>query len=261
MKGGRASGIEARWMVSVAHAYGLDALSFAGGVPAGSSGPADGWWRRRRPEEVTLGTVVEPEVLVLRCQGGDREAFRELFRQHRTDVARLVQRLLGGRGDVDDVVQEVFLQVHRSLKDFRFGSRFSTWLYRVTVNVVLMQRRAARSRPQLVEAPEGLAPHDDALSPEEQAVRNRRVEAFYRLLDRLSEKKRIAYILHEMEGMSPTDIAETVKAPVLTVRTRLFYARRELCALLREEPALAGLAHGLEESISAADGEPTKEPA
>jgi len=224
-------------------------------------GPASGCQRRDSPRQVTLSRMVEPEVLVLRCQAGDREAFRELFRRHRSDVARLVQRLLGGRGDIDDVVQEVFLQVHRSLKDFRFGSRFSTWLYRVTVNVVLMQRRAARSRPQLVETPEGLSPQDGALSPEEQAVRNRRVEAFYRLLDRLSEKKRTAYILHEMEGMSPSDIAEAVKAPVLTVRTRLFYARRELGAMLREEPALATLARDLDELTLTTEGEPHKEPA
>lgn len=227
----------------------------------GFNEPASGCRKREPLLRVTLGTVVEPEVLVLRCQGGDRDAFRELFRQHRSDVARLVQRLLGGRGDIDDVVQEVFLQVHRSLKDFRFGSRFSTWLYRVTVNVVLMQRRAARSRPQLVEAPEGLAPQDGSLTPEEQAVRNRRVEAFYRLLERLSEKKRTAYILHEMEGMSPAEIAETVKAPVLTVRTRLFYARRELSALLHEEPSLAALAHELGDLALATDGEPHKEPA
>jgi RNA polymerase sigma-70 factor (ECF subfamily) len=189
----------------------------------------------------TLVRVTEPEELVRRCQGGDDEAFRELFRQHRGDVSRLVQRLLGFRSDVDDVVQEVFLQVHRSLKDFRFGSRFSTWLYRVTVNVVLMQRRAARSRPQLVDTPSGLHLEDGALSPEEQTLRNRRVEAFYRLLDRLSEKKRTAYILHEIEGLSPAEIALAVKAPVLTVRTRLFYARRELAGMLADEPSLAAL--------------------
>lgn len=223
--------------------------------------PASGCQKRAPELRVTLSAVVEPEVLVLRCQSGDRDAFRELFRRHRSDVARLVQRLLGGRGDIDDVVQEVFLQVHRSLKDFRFGARFSTWLYRVTVNVVLMQRRAARSRPQLVEAPEGLTPLDGALTPEEQAVRNRRIEAFYRLLDRLSEKKRTAYILHEMQGMSPAEIAEAVSAPVLTVRTRLFYARRELGALLREEPSLAALAQELGDLDLNTDEEPHKEPA
>jgi RNA polymerase sigma-70 factor, ECF subfamily len=210
----------------------------------------------------TMAVVVEPEELVLRCQAGNREAFNELFCRHRADVARLVQRLLGGgHSDVDDTVQEVFLQVHRSLKDFRFGSRFSTWLYRVTVNVVLMQRRAARSRPKLVEAPDGLVPEDGTLSPEEHTARRRRVAAFYRLLDRLSDKKRVAYVLHELEGLSPSEIAQTVGAPVLTVRTRLFYARRELALMLREEPALNGVARELCESEPPTSSEPHKEPA
>lgn len=212
-------------------------------------------------DSARIAAVVEPEELVSRCQAGSRDAFNELFSRHRRDVARLVQRLLGGHGDVEDTVQEVFLQVHRSLKDFRFGSRFSTWLYRVTVNVVLMQRRAARSRPKLVEAPEGLIPEDASLSPEEQTARRRRVTAFYRLLDRLSEKKRVAYVLHELEGMSPSEIAQTVGAPVLTVRTRLFYARRELAEMLREEPALNGVARELCESEPPPTNEPHKEPA
>jgi RNA polymerase sigma-70 factor (ECF subfamily) len=212
-------------------------------------------------DKATITVVVEPEELVLRCQAGNRDAFNELFSRHRADVARLVQRLLGGHGDIDDTVQEVFLQVHRSLKDFRFGSRFSTWLYRVTVNVVLMQRRAARSRPKLVEAPEGLVPEDASLSPEEQTARRRRVTAFYRLLDRLSDKKRVAYVLHELEGMTPSEIAQAVGAPVLTVRTRLFYARRELAEMLREEPALNGVARELCESDPPPTNEPHKEPA
>lgn len=217
--------------------------------------------RQSSRDKATIIVVVEPEELVSRCQAGNRAAFNELFSRHRGDVARLVQRLLGGHGDIDDTVQEVFLQVHRSLKDFRFGSRFSTWLYRVTVNVVLMQRRAARSRPKLVEAPEGLVPEDASLSPEEQTARRRRVTAFYRLLDRLSEKKRVAYVLHELEGMSPSEIAQAVGAPVLTVRTRLFYARRELAEMLREEPALNGVAREICETDPPPTNEPHKEPA
>lgn len=210
----------------------------------------------------TLNLVVESEDLVQRCQAGDAEAFRQLFRAHRQDVTRLVHRLLGGGGDVEDVVQEVFLQVHRSLKDFRFGSRFSTWLYRVTVNVVLMQRRSARSRPVFIEALETPAPRDEALLPDEQAARVRRVEALCRLLDRLSDKKRVVFVLHEIEGFSPSEIAKIVGAPILTVRTRLFYARRELLAMLREEPALALLVGQIEAATrvpSATD--PQKEPA
>jgi RNA polymerase sigma factor (sigma-70 family) len=209
----------------------------------------------------TLTLVVESEALVQRCQAGDDEAFRQLFRAHRTDVTRLVHRLLGGSADVEDVVQEVFLQVHRSLKDFRFGSRFSTWLYRVTVNVVLMQRRAARSRPIFVEALDTPSPRDEALLPDEQAARGRRVEALFRILARLSDKKRVVFVLHELEGLSPTEIAKIVRAPVLTVRTRLFYARRELVELLREEPALARLADEVDASAGVPSGDPQKEPA
>jgi RNA polymerase sigma-70 factor (ECF subfamily) len=74
------------------------------------------------------------------------------------------------------------------------------------------------------------------------------VRAFGRLLDRLADKKRVVFVLHELEGMAPGEIARIVGAPVLTVRTRLFYARRELEAMLAEEPSLAGLATGLSKS-------------
>jgi len=139
------------------------------------------------------------------------------------------------------VVQEVFFQVHRSIKDFRGQSRFSTWLYRVTVNVVLMQRRAAKSRPVLVGVPEGLTPTSRGPLPDEDTARRARIEAFARVLERLSEKKRTVFVLHEIEGVPAAEIAEIVGAPVLTVRTRLFYARKELSELLRNEPVLAQL--------------------
>ncbi len=187
----------------------------------------------------------DADQLVARCQSGETLAFRELFRAHRTDVARLVHRMLGPTSDLEDVIQEVFLQVHKSIKDFRGQSRFSTWLYRVTVNVVLMHRRSARSRPTFVEQPESLVPSDAAPLPDEQVARRARIAAFNRLLDRLSEKKRTVFVLHELEGMPPIEIAKIVEAPVLTVRTRLFYARRELAEMLREEPALAALADEL----------------
>lgn len=196
-----------------------------------------------RLESVSDGT--ELDELVRRAQRGDRVAFGELFRRHRGDVSRLVFRMLGPTSDAEDVVQEVFLQVHRSLGEFRGQAKFTTWLHRVTVNVVLMVRRAARSRP--VFAGEPIGDHEPArgLLPDEDAARHARIAAFRRLLDKLPEKKRTVFILHEIEGQSPAEIAEIVDAPVLTVRTRLFYARRELAEMMREEPALAQLAEEL----------------
>jgi RNA polymerase sigma-70 factor (ECF subfamily) len=216
-----------------------------------------------RPVAVKIERV-EPLSIVERCQRGEAEAFRELFREHRQDVTRLAQRMLGRSTDLEDIVQEVFLQVHRSIRDFRYGARFSTWLYRVTVNVVLMHRRSAKSRPVFSEAPEHLTAVDQRPRADEQLERRRRVHAFHRLLDRLSEKKRVVFVLHELEGLAPGEIAKIVGSPVLTVRTRLFYARRELLALLSEEPSLAGLAAELGDDTPEPepdDAAPAKEPA
>ncbi|MEP7051512.1 MAG: sigma-70 family RNA polymerase sigma factor [Pseudomonadota bacterium] len=204
--------------------------------------------------------MTELMELIERCKAGDGMAFREVFRNHRADVARLVVRMTSRPSDLEDTVQEVFLQVYRSIKDFRGQSRFSTWLYRVTVNVVLMQRRAARSRPVLQEATDESFGSDSRDLPDDQVARSRRVAAFYRLLDRLSDKKRAVFVLHELEGMSPSEVAKVVNAPVLTVRTRLFYARRELLEMLREEPALAFVARELLSETSAeplTESEPT----
>jgi RNA polymerase sigma-70 factor (ECF subfamily) len=187
--------------------------------------------------------VVPPELdeIVKRAQRGEAAAFAELFRRHRNTVAAIAYRMLGPGADLDDVVQEVFLQVHRSLPEFKGQAKFSTWLHRVAVNVVLMARRRARSRPAY--APEDHARHEADTSPlpDQALARSRRMSAFHRLLDKLSDKKRAVFILHELEGLPPADIAKMVDCPVLTVRTRLFYARRELAQMMRSEPALAHL--------------------
>jgi RNA polymerase sigma-70 factor, ECF subfamily len=185
-------------------------------------------------------TMTEEGELIGRAAKGETAAFRALYQRHRNDVARLVYRMLNGSPDVDDVVQEVFVQVFRSLKDFRGQSKFSTWVHRVAVNVVLMHRRAARSRPTYTEElPPEHTPDGNGVMPDEDAERRARVRVFAKLLDQLPEKKRTVFILHEIEGVSPQEIATIVGAPVLTVRTRLFYARRELEEMMAQEPALA----------------------
>lgn len=189
---------------------------------------------------VRSDVVTDESQIIARAAKGDTASFRVLYQRHRGDVARLVYRMLSGSPDVDDVVQEVFVQVFRSLKDFRGQSKFSTWVHRVAVNVVLMHRRAARSRPTYTEElPPEHTPDATGVLPDEDAERRSRVRVFAKLLDQLAEKKRTVFVLHELEGISPQEIATIVGAPVLTVRTRLFYARRELEDLIAREPALA----------------------
>jgi RNA polymerase sigma-70 factor (ECF subfamily) len=179
------------------------------------------------------------DPIVRRAQQGDEAAFSELFRNHRGDVTRLVFRVLGPSADVDDVVQDVFVHVFRSLVNFRGESKFSTWLYRLTINVARMHLRRGRSRPRFADVPvPELNGEDEELGPEGETDRARRIGALYHLLDALSEKKRTVLVLHDFEGMSPKEISELVDAPIMTVRTRLFYARKELYGAIAADPAL-----------------------
>jgi RNA polymerase sigma-70 factor, ECF subfamily len=221
-----------------------------------------GMRERTQPNGAILGLVSDGADLVARCRSGEPAAFRQLFREHRSQVTRLVHRMTGGSPELEDLVQDVFVQVHKSLGSFRREARLSTWIYRIAVNVVLMHRRAQQSRPTTIPAPADASLADEA-PPDEQVARRRRVAALYRLLDRMSEKKRTVYVLHEIEGLSPGEIAKIVGSPVLTVRTRLFYARRSLLAELASEPSLAALAEALPplSDPAPAGPEPHKEPA
>jgi RNA polymerase sigma-70 factor, ECF subfamily len=205
---------------------------------------------------LNLPSDTEDGELVRRCRAGDERAFELLFRRHSAQVSGLVYRTLGPSPEQEDLVQEVFLQVVRSLGSFREEARFSTWLYRVAMNVVLMHLRAAGRRPRLVEEELAGPALDLAPTAHEAFETGQRVAAFYRLLARLSDKKRVVFVLHELEGLTPARIGEIVRAPVLTVRTRLFYARRELGHWLKEEPALAG-ALG---ELRAVSGAPASDP-
>lgn len=196
---------------------------------------------------------VGDEELVTRFQNGESAAFSEIFRRNEPAVSRLVARMLGlnshrrvGTEELEDLVQEVFVQVYRSLATFRGQSRLGTWIYRIAINVVLMHRRSLRSRPALTHTELPVETQHPGLLPDDEFIRKRNVAALYQQLEKLSEKKRTVFILHEIEGLSPAEIAKAVDAPVLTVRTRLFYARRELLELFRSDPYLSTLTNEMD---------------
>ena len=220
--------------------------------------PALGWrsapWTARPLPAGEL--AVNDEQLVQRARSGDRRAFQALFMAHRGRVARLLARLVPA-SEVEDVTQEVFLHVHRSLASFRGDARFSTWLYRLALNVARMHVRRAKSRPKLALTGLGAPPLLEPASPDdprEATERTERVNALSRILQRLSEKKREALVLHDFEGLSAEEISRIVAAPIMTVRTRVFYARREVYAALQDEPSLRAALQALGEDHSRRTG-------
>lgn len=180
-------------------------------------------------------------ALIARCRAHERSAHDELYQRFRRQVAGNLYRVLGDRTDLEDLVQEVFVIAFRGLDRFRGDARLSTWLYRICVNVALGRIRtrkrrpaaygvadldAAEADPSLVERPE---------TPERSLQRQQDRARVYRALDQLAPKKRIVLYLHEIEGLDLKEIAYLVESNAVTVRTRLFYARKEFFKLIAED--------------------------
>jgi RNA polymerase sigma-70 factor (ECF subfamily) len=146
-----------------------------------------------------------------------------LYRDHAADVTRWARRLQGPHGDVEDVLQEVFLVAHRRLPEWRGEARISTWLYAITVRVVQEQRRKGHWRRWLGLAP--LAPEAPPPTPLEAVESRRATEVTYQLLDTLPEAERSALILFELEGLSGEQLAALTGEAVGTIWVRLHRAR------------------------------------
>lgn len=180
-----------------------------------------------------------------RAQAGDREALGELFVRHAQAVRRLLAGVIGSTNELEDLVQDVFIQVFKSLPSFRGDARFSTWLHQVTMYAAYNHLRRPR-RVTLAE-PEELA----AACVEEEAAPARlhdreAMRRLHAILATIKPKKRIAFILFAVEGYSIGEVSEMVGAPVPTVKSRVWFARRELRKKARRDPYLGQLLAELE---------------
>jgi RNA polymerase sigma-70 factor (ECF subfamily) len=179
--------------------------------------------------------------LVLRCKRGQRDAQALFYEKYREDVARTLYRVLGPDADLEDAVQDVFIEVFRSIDRFRGDARITTWLYRVCYNVGLQKLRRTRRRPEGYLSERTEHPHHE--TPLRALERKDSSRQIYRVLDTVAPKKRLVFILHEILGMNAKEIAEVVGTNPLTVRTRLHYARKEFYAkiaqsdLVQQQPA------------------------
>ena len=172
-------------------------------------------------------TVQEPE-LIRRSRGGSREAFGQLVARYQIPVYRVVRGILGSPSESEDVAQEVFLKAYANLAKFRGESGFFTWLYRIAVNEALRARKRrtfanADALPE-VEAPPPVPSEEDAPT----------LATLEKLLRKLSDEFRSIVVLRDIEGLSYSDIAETLEIPIGTVESRLFRARQELRTLWRK---------------------------
>ena len=187
-------------------------------------------------------TSEQEKACIRRVLSGDANAFEALVREHEKYVYNLALRALGNAQDAEDVTQEAFLKAYRSLASFRGESKFSVWLYRIVSNLCLdllraRKRRAAQSLT--VENEDGedeeLPVPDDRFSPEHLLDRKLTREAVQHALEHLSDEARQILLLREIRGLSYEEIAATLSLDIGTVKSRIFRARKRLCAFLMQD--------------------------
>ncbi len=184
-------------------------------------------------------TAPSDEALVARVRQGETEALGALFVRHAPSIRRLLMSIIGSNRDLDDLTQEVFLGVHRSISGFRGSARFATWLHRITVNTALGALRKPR---RLAPVPqEDLEAYRDPRDMENAVSGRETARRLYALLDTLSDKRRVAWVLFEIEGKSLKETADLTGSSVPVVKSRIFFARRELTEKAKADAYLAPL--------------------
>ena len=183
--------------------------------------------------------------LVRGLKHGEPEAYRELYNEYVQKVGRIAKSYLGV-DDVEDVIQEVFMKVYKSIKKFRGDSALSTWIYRITVNVCKDMLSKKRKKREILtsfglEDDEKTLPEPvEEVQPTDELLREVSAEEIHHAIESLSEEDRLLITLREIEEMSYLDIANVVGKPVGTIKSRLHYARERLKETLEDNVRPAG---------------------
>jgi RNA polymerase sigma-70 factor, ECF subfamily len=180
--------------------------------------------------------IAEKEI-ILKAQKGDQVAFEQLIYNYDKAVLSIAMKFVRDSDDAQDVYQEVFIRVYRSLKNFEFRSEFSTWIFRITTNVCLTYK--SRKKEQFMVPLQEEFEEDnfqirkfelisDEKSPEEESLSKDLQNFIGNAVDSLSERQRITFVLKHYEGYKIREIAEMLNCKEGTVKKYLFDAIKNL---------------------------------
>jgi RNA polymerase sigma-70 factor (ECF subfamily) len=189
----------------------------------------------------------DEQALLERIRNGDDSGFEQLVKQHTGKIIGLAWRLVGNREEAEDLAQEAFLRLHRSLPDFRGDSRISTWLYRTTTRLAIDHLRRERIKRKLFffrqnnDAPDPVELASDTRNdPGRELLAQEAMKSLRRSLGKLSPRQQVIFTLRHYEGLTLQEIAEHLGLEIGTVKAHLHRAvtqlRRDL-ADYREEPS------------------------
>ena len=183
-------------------------------------------------------TVLFENEIIRSVLRGNVNDFEKLVTAYEKNVYNIALRMVGDPDDAADMTQEAFIKAYRALSGFRGDSKFSSWLYRIASNVCLDFLRSRSRHPQVSLS---TVDEDDRATfelpdmrqnPEEQLMKKLGMEAVRRGLEQLPEQQRQILVLRELGGLSYAELAQTLGLEEGTVKSRIFRARKRLCALL-----------------------------
>ena len=190
---------------------------------------------RARGSEDTLSTPTD-RILIRRVQRGDIEAFNLLVQRYEHIVFNFAFRLTGNYDDASDVAQDAFVRAFSAMGSFRGDAAFSTWIFRITTNVFLDEKKRMRTRQhasldevvELEESSVGRQIEDTAPRPDELAIGNERASIIARAIAGLPDFQKTMIVLYHLEHKAYEEIAQIMDLPIGTVKSRLNRARLAL---------------------------------
>jgi RNA polymerase sigma-70 factor (ECF subfamily) len=187
-----------------------------------------------------LPDTISEETIIRRCQEGDHQAFNLLVQRYQKLVYNFIYRLAPNWRDVDDLAQEVFIRVYKSISMLKEAKQFKSWLHRIVINLYYDEIRKRRrvKEVDLEDNPKIEAEALYATSSGNNPIRSLEEKELERVLQKamnhLSPDYKVAIMLREIQGLSYEEIAQTLKCSVGTVKSRIFRARELLKEELRE---------------------------
>ncbi|MCX6273916.1 MAG: RNA polymerase sigma factor [Bacteroidetes bacterium] len=181
-------------------------------------------------------------LLLTRLREGDHAVYKDLIRQFGNQVFNTSLGILQDTMDAEDITQEVFIEVFRSVRNFRGDAKLSTWIYRIAVTKSLEHLRKRNSKKGIAnpltisgDDPIGnISEVPDFLHPGVQMENKERAAILFAAIGKLPEKQKTAFILHKTEDLSYTEVAEIMNVSVSSVESLLFRAKQNLQKLFEK---------------------------
>lgn len=178
-------------------------------------------------------TGEQEQSIIQNILNGDKEQYALIVKEHQETVANLCYKLVGNKLDVEEVTQQVFIELYTALPRFRHASRLSTFIYRITVNVVSKMLKHDRRHVSYEPVHETINA-DIQQSREEQIIKDEQIQRLHEAIGHLKHEQRTALVLYTYNEFSYNEIADVMQVTLAKVESLIFRAKKNLQKMMNQ---------------------------